>query len=78
MPTLRKMVELGCGYCFMEVSSHAIDQDRICGLDFNGGVFTNLTRDHLDYHKDFKAYLDVKKRFFDELPAGCLCPGERG
>ena len=64
----RKMVELGCSYCFMEVSSHAIDQDRICGLDFNGGVFTNLSRDHLDYHKDFKAYLDVKKRFFDELP----------
>lgn len=65
----RKMVDMGCGYCFMEVSSHAIDQDRICGLDFNGGVFTNLTRDHLDYHKDFKSYLDVKKRFFDELPA---------
>ena len=67
---LRKMVESGCGYCFMEVSSHAIDQDRISGLDFNGGVFTNLTRDHLDYHKDFKTYLNVKKRFFDQLPAG--------
>ncbi len=66
---LRKMVESGCGYCFMEVSSHAIDQDRISGLDFNGGVFTNLTRDHLDYHKDFKTYLNVKKRFFDQLPA---------
>ncbi|MDX2430732.1 MAG: UDP-N-acetylmuramoyl-L-alanyl-D-glutamate--2,6-diaminopimelate ligase, partial [Bacteroides sp.] len=66
---LRKMVDLGCGYCFMEVSSHAIDQDRICGLHFNGGVFTNLTHDHLDYHKDFKTYLNVKKRFFDELPA---------
>lgn len=66
---LRKMVDLGCGYCFMEVSSHAIDQDRICGLHFNGGVFTNLTHDHLDYHKDFKTYLNVKKRFFDKLPA---------
>ncbi len=65
---LRKMVERGCGYCFMEVSSHAIDQDRISGLHFMGGVFTNLTRDHLDYHKDFKSYLDVKKRFFDQLP----------
>ncbi len=67
---LRKMVDSGCGYCFMEVSSHAIDQDRTSGLDFNGGVFTNLTRDHLDYHKDFKTYLNVKKRFFDQLPAG--------
>ncbi|MFO7668877.1 MAG: UDP-N-acetylmuramoyl-L-alanyl-D-glutamate--2,6-diaminopimelate ligase [Bacteroidales bacterium] len=67
---LRKMVELGCGYCFMEVSSHAIDQDRICGLHYHGGIFTNLTRDHLDYHKDFKTYLGVKKRFFDQLPAG--------
>lgn len=65
---LRLMVESGCGFCFMEVSSHAIDQDRISGLDFNGGVFTNLTRDHLDYHKDFKTYLNVKKRFFDLLP----------
>jgi len=69
---LRKMVDSGCGYCFMEVSSHAIDQDRISGLDFNGGVFTNLTHDHLDYHKDFKTYLNVKKRFFDELPAGAF------
>lgn len=65
---MRRMVEKACGYCFMEVSSHAIDQDRITGLDFNGGIFTNLSRDHLDYHKDFKAYLQVKKRFFDELP----------
>ncbi|MCK5134769.1 MAG: UDP-N-acetylmuramoyl-L-alanyl-D-glutamate--2,6-diaminopimelate ligase [Bacteroidales bacterium] len=64
---LRKMVETGCEYCFMEVSSHAIDQDRIEGLEFNGGVFTNLTRDHLDYHKDFREYLTVKKRFFDQL-----------
>lgn len=66
---LRRMVDEGCEYCFMEVSSHAIDQDRVEGLDFNGGVFTNLTRDHLDYHKDFKSYLGAKKRFFDHLPA---------
>ncbi|MEN8227056.1 MAG: UDP-N-acetylmuramoyl-L-alanyl-D-glutamate--2,6-diaminopimelate ligase [Bacteroidota bacterium] len=65
---LREMVDSGCEYCFMEVSSHAIDQERIEGLEFNGGVFTNLTRDHLDYHKDFKEYLNVKKRFFDHLP----------
>ncbi|MEN8157744.1 MAG: UDP-N-acetylmuramoyl-L-alanyl-D-glutamate--2,6-diaminopimelate ligase [Bacteroidota bacterium] len=64
---LREMVDSGCGACFMEVSSHAIDQERIGGLDFDGGVFTNLTRDHLDYHKDFKSYLEVKKRFFDQL-----------
>ena len=64
---LREMVDYGCEYCFMEVSSHAIDQERIEGLEFNGGVFTNLTRDHLDYHKDFKDYLTVKKRFFDQL-----------
>ena len=69
---LRRMVDAGCGYCFMEVSSHAIDQDRIEGLDFNGGVFTNLTRDHLDYHKDFKSYLEAKKRFFDHLPKGAF------
>ncbi len=65
---LRRMVDTGCEYCFMEVSSHAIDQDRVEGLEFNGGVFTNLTHDHLDYHKDFKEYLTVKKRFFDRLP----------
>ncbi len=66
--SLREMADNGCEYCFMEVSSHAIDQDRIDGLDFNGAVFTNLTRDHLDYHKDFREYLEVKKRFFDYLP----------
>ncbi len=66
---LRKMVDQGCEYCFMEVSSHAIDQERIAALEFNGGIFTNLTRDHLDYHKDFRDYLEVKKRFFDHLPA---------
>lgn len=65
---LRQMIDAGCEYCFMEVSSHAIDQDRIAGLEFNGGIFTNLSRDHLDYHKDFRVYLEVKKRFFDQLP----------
>jgi UDP-N-acetylmuramoyl-L-alanyl-D-glutamate--2,6-diaminopimelate ligase len=69
---LRKMVEAGCGFCFMEVSSHAIDQKRIRGLEFNGGIFTNLTRDHLDYHKDFKDYLNAKKRFFDQLHDGAF------
>ena len=64
---MAEMVEAGCDYCFMEVSSHAIDQKRIGGLDFDGGVFTNLTRDHLDYHNTFEEYRDVKKRFFDEL-----------
>lgn len=65
---LRKMVDQGVTHCFMEVSSHGIDQDRIAGLHFSGGVFTNLSHDHLDYHKDFKSYRDTKKRFFDELP----------
>ena len=69
---LRRMVDASCEYCFMEVSSHAIDQDRTEGLEFNGGVFTNLTRDHLDYHKDFKAYLEAKKRFFDHLPTNAF------
>ncbi|MBO5828419.1 MAG: UDP-N-acetylmuramoyl-L-alanyl-D-glutamate--2,6-diaminopimelate ligase [Paludibacteraceae bacterium] len=64
---LAQMVESGCKFAFMEVSSHAIDQRRIEGLYFEGGVFTNLTRDHLDYHKTFAEYLAVKKRFFDEL-----------
>lgn len=66
--TLRKMVDQGVTHCFMEVSSHGIDQDRIAALSFSGGVFTNLTHDHLDYHKDFKSYRDTKKRFFDLLP----------
>ncbi len=65
---LATMVESGCDYCFMEVSSHAIDQGRIAGLQFAGGIFTNITRDHLDYHKDFKSYLNCKKAFFDTLP----------
>ena len=65
---MARMVEAGCEYAFMEVSSHSIDQKRISGLSFNGGIFTNLTRDHLDYHKTVQAYLKAKKRFFDDLP----------
>ena len=64
---LSEMHESGCSHVFMEVSSHAIDQQRIAGLDFDGAVFTNITHDHLDYHKDFKSYLYTKKRFFDGL-----------
>ena len=66
---LALMVKKGCEYCFMEVSSHAVDQQRIAGLTFRGGVFTNLTHDHLDYHKTFDAYLQAKKTFFDSLQA---------
>ena len=64
---LRRMVDAGCTYAFMEVSSHAIAQERIAGLDFDGALFTNLTRDHIDYHKTFENYRDTKKRLFDEL-----------
>lgn len=65
---LAKMVEKGCEYAFMEVSSHAVDQQRISGIQFAGGVFTNLTQDHLDYHGTMDNYLAAKKKFFDELP----------
>ncbi len=65
---LNKMTESGCEYCFTEVSSHAIHRHRIEGLFFSGGVFTNITHDHLDYHKTFSEYLKVKKQFFDRLP----------
>ena len=65
---LDKMLEEGVEYCFMEVSSHGIHQKRTEGLHFAGGVFTNLSHDHLDYHETFSAYRDVKKKFFDELP----------
>ncbi|CAL2088147.1 UDP-N-acetylmuramoyl-L-alanyl-D-glutamate--2,6-diaminopimelate ligase [Tenacibaculum sp. 190524A05c] len=64
---LSQMVEEGVEYCFMEVSSHGIHQNRTLGLDFVGGVFTNLSHDHLDYHSTFAEYRDVKKRFFDQL-----------
>ena len=65
---LRQMVDAGVAYCFMEVSSHGIDQKRAEGLHFAGGIFTNLSHDHLDYHTSFKQYRDVKKTFFDGLP----------
>jgi UDP-N-acetylmuramoyl-L-alanyl-D-glutamate--2,6-diaminopimelate ligase len=65
---LAQMVRQGCEYCFMEVSSHSIVQQRIAGLHFAGGIFTNLTHDHLDFHKTFAEYLKAKKTFFDNLP----------
>ncbi|RME95916.1 MAG: UDP-N-acetylmuramoyl-L-alanyl-D-glutamate--2,6-diaminopimelate ligase [Bacteroidetes bacterium] len=65
---LAEMLTLGCEYVFMEVSSHAVAQGRIAGLHFKGGVFTNMSRDHLDYHGSFKAYIAAKKKFFDTLP----------
>lgn len=65
---LGRMADEGCKYAFMEVSSHAVAQQRIAGLKFAGGIFTNLTRDHLDYHKTFENYRDAKKAFFDALP----------
>ena len=67
---LRRMADAGCEYVFMECSSHAIAQKRIGGLRFAGGIFTNLTRDHLDYHKTVENYRDAKKAFFDMLPKG--------
>lgn len=67
---LSEMVSEGCDFAFMEVSSHSADQKRIAGLKFDGGVFTNLTHDHLDYHKTFFNYLTAKKSFFDSLPVG--------
>jgi UDP-N-acetylmuramoyl-L-alanyl-D-glutamate--2,6-diaminopimelate ligase len=66
---LAEMRDSGCDYVFMEVSSHAADQDRIAGLDFDGAVFTNITHDHLDYHGTFQNYIYAKKKFFDQLPA---------
>ncbi len=67
---LRKMVDAGCEYCFMEVSSHSLVQDRVRGLRFAGALFTNLTHDHLDYHGTFAEYLSAKRRLFDMLPKG--------
>ena len=66
---MREMVDEGCEYCFMEVSSIGMEQERVVGLDFNIGIFSNLTHDHLDYHKTFAEYLRCKKLFFDSLPA---------
>lgn len=64
---LAEMVNNGCSHCFMEISSHSIDQQRIAGLNFAGGIFTNISHDHLDYHKTFDSYLKTKKSFFDNL-----------
>jgi len=69
---IAEMYENGCSYVFMEVSSHAIHQNRVAGLKFAGGIFTNITHDHLDYHKTFEEYLRVKKSFFDSLPSSAF------
>ncbi len=69
---MAEMVEAGCEFCFMEVSSHAVVQKRIAGIDFHGGVFTNISHDHLDYHKTFAAYIKAKQGFFDQLPASAF------
>lgn len=69
---LKHMVDDGCRYAFMEVSSHAVHQQRIAGLEFAGGIFTNITHDHLDYHKTFDEYIRVKKNFFDGLPSAAF------
>jgi len=66
------MIKVGCTYAFMEVSSHAIDQRRISGLSFDGAIFTNLSRDHMDYHQTVENYLKAKKRFFDQLPSAAF------
>ena len=67
-----EMVDAGCEYAFMEVSSHSLDQNRVWGIDFAGGIFTNLTHDHLDYHKTFENYFAAKKKFFKMLPVSAF------
>jgi UDP-N-acetylmuramoyl-L-alanyl-D-glutamate--2,6-diaminopimelate ligase len=69
---LKRMVDKGCTHVFMEVSSHAVHQNRIAGLEFAGGIFTNITHDHLDYHKTFDEYIRVKKQFFDGLSSSAF------
>ena len=69
---LSSMADAGCTHCFMEVSSHAIHQKRTAGINFRGGIFTNISRDHLDYHKTFREYIHAKKAFFDHLPAAAF------
>lgn len=69
---LSKMVDSGCEFCFMEVSSHSVVQDRIAGLEFAGGIFSNITHDHLDFHKTMANYIAAKKGFFDNLPEGAF------
>jgi UDP-N-acetylmuramoyl-L-alanyl-D-glutamate--2,6-diaminopimelate ligase len=71
-PLLARMVRVGCRHCFMEVTSHAIDQQRIAGIDFDGGIFTTLGHDHLDYHGTIEAYAAVKQRFLADLPASAF------
>ena len=70
---LAEMVEAGCEYCFMEVSSIGVEQERVAFLEFAAGIFSNLTHDHLDYHGTFAEYIRCKKLFFDQLPASAMC-----
>ena len=67
-----RMAAAGCEYVFMEVSSHALDQNRVAGINFSGGIFTNLTHDHLDYHGNLENYFQAKKKFFDKLPTSAF------